>query len=68
MNKLVDCRPGQQRSNGQLDYLLKKDEYPQNCKCCGIQLPMFREDPKQDICNSVGCVVIELKEEAYGKG
>ena len=61
--KLVDCRPGRQTSsNGQLDYLSGKDDYPTHCKICHVRLETFREDPNRDTCSYVTCISTNLKE------
>jgi hypothetical protein len=62
--KLVDCRPGQQRtSSGQLDYLNGTDDYPTTCRICGIRLDTFREDSNKNTCEYVACISNNLKME-----
>ena len=66
VSKMVDCRPVRQTSsNGQLDYLSGKDDYPTICRCCHVKLPMMRKPNEIDICTSCNDQLIVLDEDAY---
>lgn len=52
---LKDCRPRQQATNGQLDYLIAP-QLPTHCACCNKPLPMFR-DPMHSYCDGFMCII-----------